>query len=220
MSSWLTESVDWKRGSMKNLRSLRVRKRTSGRDRPEVPDRRVQRTKASLRNALIGLAREKPYPTIAVKEILERANVGRSTFYTHFSDKDELLDSGIREILAGVDLRGSRDAGARALAFALPILTYVDEHRRHADGSKMARQSRLAMHAHLEHLLSDRIAEDIADSWTKSSTDIPPQLLARHIAGTFVLLLNWWIDTESPLTPAEVDARFRALVLPALPTAR
>jgi AcrR family transcriptional regulator len=206
---------------MKNSRLSGVRKRTSGPDRPEMPDRRVQRTKASLRNALIGLAREKPYPMIAVKEILERANVGRSTFYTHFSDKDELLDSGIREILAGVDLGGSRDAGARALAFALPILKYIDEHRRHADGPKMARQSRLAMHAHLEHLLSDRIAEDIADSWTKtSSTDIPPQLLARHIAGTFVLLLNWWIDTESPLTPAEVEARFRALVLPALPTAR
>src|SRR4029453_11690368 len=183
MSSWLTESVDWKRNRMKNTRSSRVRKRTSGSDRPEMPDRGVQGTKASLRNALIGLAREKPYPIIAVKEILERANVGRSTFYTHFSDKDELLDSGIREILAGVDLRGSRDAGARALAFALPILKYVEENRRHAGGSKKARQSRLAMHAHLEHLLSDRIAEDIADSWTKSSTDIPPQLLARHIAG-------------------------------------
>src|SRR4030095_8858067 len=75
MSSWLTESVDWKRNRMKNTRSSRVRKRTSGPDRPELPDRRVQRTKASLRNALIGLAREKPYRTIAVKEILERANV-------------------------------------------------------------------------------------------------------------------------------------------------
>jgi AcrR family transcriptional regulator len=206
---------------MKNTRSSGVRNRTSGLDRPELPDRRVQRTKASLRNALIGLAREKPYATIAVKEILERANVGRSTFYSHFSDKDELLDSGIHEILAGVDVGDSRHAGERVLAFALPLLKYVDAHRRHADGPKMARQSRLAMHAHLEHLLSDRIVEDIADSWTKtSSTEIPPQLLARHIAGTFVLLLNWWIDTESPLTPAEVDARFRALVLPALPTAR
>src|SRR3712207_8649655 len=55
------------------------------RNRPETTDRRVQRTKTSLHNAR--LAREKPHPSIAVKEILDRANVGRSTFYTHFRDR-------------------------------------------------------------------------------------------------------------------------------------
>ena len=59
----------------------------------------MRRTKSSLHGALIGLAREKPYPAIAVKEILNRANVGRSTFYTHFRDKDDLLESGIHEVL-------------------------------------------------------------------------------------------------------------------------
>jgi AcrR family transcriptional regulator len=67
----------------------------------------VQRTKSSLHNALIGLAREKPYPSIAVKEILDRANVGRSTFYPHFRDKDDLLESGIHE---GADSNGSHRA--------------------------------------------------------------------------------------------------------------
>ena len=79
-----------------------MRNRTSGANRPETGDRRVQRTKTSLRAALIGLAREKPYDSIAVKEILDRANVGRSTFYAHFRDKKDLLESGIHEMLRSV----------------------------------------------------------------------------------------------------------------------
>jgi AcrR family transcriptional regulator len=59
----------------------------------------VRRTKSSLHNALIGLAREKPYSAIAVKEILNRADVGKSTFYMHFRDKDDSLESGIHEVL-------------------------------------------------------------------------------------------------------------------------
>ena len=62
-------------------------------------DRRVQRTRGLLRGALASLIHEKAYDAIAVKEILARANVGRSTFYAHFRDKDELLDSGINEML-------------------------------------------------------------------------------------------------------------------------
>jgi hypothetical protein len=45
---------------------------------------------------------------------------------------------------------------------------------------------------------------------------MPTQLLARHVASTFVLVLNWWVESDAPLTPEEVDSRFRALVVPAL----
>jgi hypothetical protein len=49
---------------------------------------------------------------------------------------------------------------------------------------------------------------------------IPTDLIARHIAATFVLVLNWWVETDAKLTAAEVDARFRALVLPVLTALR
>jgi AcrR family transcriptional regulator len=76
-----------------------------------------------LHDALIGLAREKPYPSIAVKEILERANVGRSTFYTHFRDKDDLLEDGIHEVLQSIHARPcSGSTLERVLAFSLPLL--------------------------------------------------------------------------------------------------
>jgi AcrR family transcriptional regulator len=121
---------------VKNTQARQVRNRTSGRNCPETADRRVQRTKASLHDALIGLAREKPYPSIAVKEILDRANVGRSTFYTHFSDKDDLLESGIHEILGSIQSQPRSGSHLeRAVAFSLPLLKHIDEHRRTAGPS-------------------------------------------------------------------------------------
>src|SRR5215468_7899724 len=67
-----------------------------------VKDRRIQKTKNLLHEALGSLIREKPYDEIVVKEILDRANVGRSTFYMHYRDKDELLASGIHEMLRAI----------------------------------------------------------------------------------------------------------------------
>ena len=52
-------------------------------------DRRVRRTRGRLRAALGSLLHERPYEDIAVKQILARADVGRSTFYAHFDDKDD-----------------------------------------------------------------------------------------------------------------------------------
>jgi AcrR family transcriptional regulator len=171
-----------------------------------------------LHDALIGLAREKPYDAIAVKEILDRADVGRSTFYTHFQDKDELLESGIHELIrSSHDLPGSADAVERIVAFSLPVLEHIDRHR-HSGGPTMARDSRLVIHQHLENVLADRIVRDVEEAMRRgqSASRLPGELVARHVAATFVLVLNWWVECETALTPPEVDARFRALVVPAL----
>jgi hypothetical protein len=65
-------------------------------------------------------------------------------------------------------------------------------------------------------VLTSLIADELAMSPDKGKVQIPTRLLARHVAAAFVLVLNWWVETDSPLTPAEVDARFRALVVPIL----
>ncbi|HEX2460424.1 MAG TPA: TetR/AcrR family transcriptional regulator [Vicinamibacterales bacterium] len=201
---------------MKNTQRRPVRNGTLGRNRPERQDRRVRKTKTSLHDALIGLAREKPYPAIAVKEILDRANVGRSTFYTHFRHKDDLLESGIRDILQSIygDSRLGNPV-ERVVAFSLPLLTHIDEHRR-IGGATMRRDGRLAMHAHLQHVLTNLLADELCKVRRHTASQLATDLLAKHVAGTFVLVLNWWVDNDGRLTPVEVDARFRALVLPIL----
>lgn len=204
------------------MRSRRVRNRTSGPNRPETADRRIQKTQRSLREALLSLAREKPYDSIAVKEVLDRADVGRSTFYAHFSGKDDLLESGIHEILRSIRSRPrSGDPREQIVAFSLPILEYIDQHRR-ADGVMMTPKGHLVMHEHLQDVLTSLIADDVALATAsgRSSLQLPKDLVARHLASTFVLVLNWWVEREKALTPQEVDARFRTLVLPSLAALR
>jgi AcrR family transcriptional regulator len=87
------------------MRARRTERPVLSRKSPR--DSRVQRTQRALHEALIGLVREKDYDRIAVREILARAHVGRSTFYAHFADKDELLVKGIEQILARSDSRRS-----------------------------------------------------------------------------------------------------------------
>jgi AcrR family transcriptional regulator len=170
-----------------------------------------------LHDALIGLAREKPYSSIAVKEILDRANVGRSTFYTHFHDKDDLLESGILEILQSVQDQHRADSPVDGvLAFSLPLLKHIDEHRRVA-GPRMEREGRVIMHEHLKDVLTSLIADQLRTlSPGKVGPPIPTDLVARHVASTFVLLLNWWVESDVHWTAADADARFRRLIVPAL----
>ena len=95
-------------------------------------DRRVRKTRTQLHDALASLVHEKPYDDIVVKEILARADVGRSTFYAHYRDKDELLERGIRDMLC-IDSAQSSARGTspcdRLLGFSLPFLEHVEQFR-------------------------------------------------------------------------------------------
>src|ERR1035438_4682376 len=62
-------------------------------------DRRVRRTRDRLGDAIIGLMQEKPFETLTVQQVLARAGVGRSTFYSHYRDKDDLFLSDLEEFL-------------------------------------------------------------------------------------------------------------------------
>ena len=61
---------------------------------PEKHDRRTRKTRQQLRSALLVLLKEKRYEEISVQDIIERADVARSTFYMHYVDKNDLLTGG------------------------------------------------------------------------------------------------------------------------------
>src|SRR5678815_5317767 len=71
-------------------------------------DARVRRTRDALGDALVALMQEKPFETITVQDVLDRAKVGRSTFYSHYSDKDDLLMSDAEEFFELVSMLLSR----------------------------------------------------------------------------------------------------------------
>ena len=188
-------------------------------------DRRIQKTQALLRKALISLVHEKPYDSIVVKEILDRANVGRSTFYTHFHDKDELFTSGVQEILRSFTssvLPPSTKQHERMISFSLPIFEY-HESRRCMGESRIGPRGRAVLHEHLQNVLAEMISCDFRKDVIGQQPvagQIPPDLLAQYIASTFVLVLNWWVESRSPLGPKEVNDLFRGILLPTLTACR
>jgi AcrR family transcriptional regulator len=186
-----------------------------------VTDRRVQKTQTLLREALVSLIREKSYDSIAVKEILDRANVGRSTFYMHFKDKDDLLVSGIHDMLRSVHSTGLSSSANRhetLTSFSLPIFEYHDQHR-HTGKDRMGTTGRAIVHEHLRRVLVNLIGDEAGkdDRRRRKAPDrLPSDLLVQYVASTFILVLNWWLETRSPLRPNDVNDLFRSLVLPTL----
>ena len=171
---------------------------------------RVRNTTRSLHEALIGLILEKDYDHIPVREILDRARVSRTTFYTQFENKDALLASGTERILAR-----SSGAAQSMTSFSLPMFEHHDQHRR---TGKMSRKTRTLLHERLRALIARRIRGNArhAAAQDHASSGLPSDLLARHIASTFVVVLDWWLDTQSALTPTQVNDLFCSLVTPAL----
>src|SRR4030095_15463617 len=126
-------------------------------------DRRIQKTQNLLHEALTSLIREKSYDSIVVKEILDRANVGRSTFYMHFRDKDELLVSSIRDMLGSVHATPMASSGKRRdriIRFSLPFFEHIHLHR-HTGGARRETRGRAIIHEHLQKVVGDQIAADV-----------------------------------------------------------
>lgn len=184
-------------------------------------DRRIQKTQALLHEALSSLIREKPYDEIAVKEILDRANVGRSTFYMHYRDKDELLASGIHEMLRGVHAAEPAAAGEKheqIIRFSRAVFDHIHRHRQ-AGAAGMGARGRALVHEHLKNVLAEQISHDIGKALhgrRKVAGQVPLELLVRYIASTFVLVLDWWVESNSDLSPKQANDLFRALAVPTL----
>lgn len=179
-------------------------------------DRRVERTRGLLHDALASLIHEKSYDAIVVKEILARANVGRSTFYAHFRDKDELLDSGIRQMVGAE--RSSAVAGSiaeRLVRFSLPLLQHIERHK--GEGTFTPRGGgQAAVHDRLRQIVADLVADDLRRGGARPDGGVPANLVAAHVSSTFVLTLEWWIASGGAEPAIAVDERFRALVMPTL----
>lgn len=183
-------------------------------------DRRVIRTRRLLRDALHSLILEKNYDDIVVKEILDRADIGRSAFYTHFRDKDELLASSIEDLLANVPAvkdDNHEDQVEGLLWFSLPIFEHVEaQHAR--GGLRLGPKGRSVLHQRLKSTLAKLITSRLKKNSALTRTEwlIPPDLISGYLASSFVLVLNWWVDSKARLSPEAANELLLALVVPAL----
>lgn len=189
-----------------------VRQATRTGSRPDAIDRRVQRTQRALVQALVELVREKSYDVITVQDLLDRANVGRSTFYAHYRSKDDLL---LRSFEAMLDML---DCGMPTQAGTTTRLAPVRELFHHVGRARTFHRA-LARAGMLDRLyqvgteqLSRTITNRLASSGRYPGRDVPAAVAARAMAGAVFGLLRWWIDVETPYDPDDMDRMYHAIV--------
>ncbi|MER8010849.1 TetR/AcrR family transcriptional regulator [Streptomyces sp. NPDC094149] len=178
-------------------------------------DRRVRRTQQALQRALLQLMAEKGYESVTIQDIIDRADVGRSTFYNHYANKDELLKDGFADLRSLIDRASPSGAAAPdrgALRFSLPFLHHIHEQRTLAQAIFTESGLRLVL-KHIEELLADVVRDEIPAT---PPHGVPREAVVRFVVASHLACLQWWL-TESPdSTPEEIDEIFRTLTQPGI----
>ena len=180
---------------------------------PRKTDRRVRRTRDALGDALVDLMHEKPFDEITVQHVLDRAKVGRSTFYTHFVGKEDLFLSDVEDffqMMAGY-LSHNKEASTR-LAPVRELFAHVAN--AHQFISALTASGRIheilqLAQGHFAKGIEQRLAE------IPKSRGIPPAtrtVLGVAAAGAMLSLMSWWIDRGSHASAEQMDAVFHNLV--------
>lgn len=180
---------------------------------PNLKDRRVQRTHQLLRQAFISLILERGYHAVTIRAVVERAGVGRSTFYIHFGDLEEvLLSRGDGEWLKRFGALGSKKG--QPFAFSRPFLEHAKEQRR-LWRALVGNRGGVAVQKHFRQSLIEIVREDAVRVAGKQRPEIVEGIV-RYLSGAFAELLFWWLDSPSGLTPADVNEIFQRLTADAL----
>src|SRR5690349_18374541 len=155
-------------------------------------DRRSQRTRHLLSATLVELIREKDYNAITVSDIIERANVGRSTFYAHYRDKDDLF---VGELDRVIELLSQRIPGQEEMPFfpSLGLFRHVGEEIELYKALVWTPGIDLLI-KHMQKSLSQRIEQGLKKSGQQYEIALP--VLSSHIAGNFLTLLKWWLENK------------------------
>ncbi|MGI8690548.1 MAG: TetR/AcrR family transcriptional regulator [Thermomicrobiales bacterium] len=176
----------------------------------EKQDRRSQRTRGLVAAALLELMQEKRYDAITVRDLLDRAGIGRSTFYAHYFNKDDAMAAMLEEQMPRQEI-------GQGIVASLDLFRHIyeqpEQHAKIIQGVRSHTEDPLW--EIVNALLSETIEQAlIAACGEKSPPAIPLPLVAEYLAGTLENLLKWWIVAEMPYSPEEMDRFFQQLALP------
>jgi AcrR family transcriptional regulator len=170
----------------------------------------VKRTTRALIQALVELSIDQGYSAITVQDLLDRADVGRSTFYAHYRGKDDLVLRSFERMLEGLDRQMGAQAGRLAPVRELfeHVGGFSPFHRAMARGGMLDRLYRTGTTT-----LARTIAAHLA-RLSPAAGGIPPELAGQALAGALFALLRQWIDSGEPRSAVEMDRMFHALAVP------
>jgi AcrR family transcriptional regulator len=178
-------------------------------------DRRSQRTYRLVSSAFGELLVEKPYEEILVQDILDRAGIGRTTFYAHYFDKEDVLDSMTEQILSMFTHQIAHSTARQRVVPSLELFEHIyhSPHQhfralmRGRAGEPLWEALQTALGLAIEPALCTLCAE-------RRSPSIPLPVVSEYLAGAFLTLLKWWLAADMPYPPQQMENIFQQLALP------
>lgn len=178
-------------------------------------DRRQQKTRQAIFQAFSRLLESKRYEHITVQDIIDEANIGRSTFYAHFETKDELLRTLCTDIFnhvfaAQLPREADHDysAGSESLEKKLEhILYHLRESSLNLRGILGSDSSELFM-SFLKVYLTDLFQRYLS----QFHTDVPEEYMLHHLVGSFAETVKWWVAKDMEPAPGEVARYYMAVI--------
>lgn len=190
-------------------------------------DRRVRRTRHALENALISLILEKGYEAVTIEEITDRADLGRTTFYLHFRDKEELLmnaiDTMIEDFLAQDFIQPTpkdkliqndqSDPAQLNLHGNLLKQIFLHAHK-NADLYKIILRGEGGSKA-MQRLMDISKQEFIRrmQNFTQLQSKVPLDVFAMYFTGSILELVTWWLEENQPYPIDEMVGYFQQMFM-------
>lgn len=182
-------------------------------------DRRSARTQRSLSEALVELIKEKRFDEITVQEVIDRADVGRSTFYSHFRDKEDLFQKDWERLLDGFAQHIDWEkAGAGSFVPVVYLFRHLQEVQPFYKSLVKSQKTDALFKSGLSHLSQKMEAALTSRLRGKPAPAIPIPILANYLASELFTLLQWWLDHDMPYSPERMDEIFHELVTPTFRT--
>jgi len=191
-------------------------------------DRRINRTRRALREAMLSLILEKGYDAVTVDEIAVRADVSRSTFYLHYRDKEDILLENLEAIVDDllVQFNGlpllawKTPSDSDTLDHLTPILLVFKHAGENIDLYRILLRGEGAsrIQTHMRQIIIttviNHLREKVMDEGITFQPVIPLEVFANFFAGSLLGMITWWLENELPYPPEEMAAMFQRLVYP------
>lgn len=178
-------------------------------------DRRQQKTRKAIFMAFGNLLERKRFENITVQEIIDEANIGRSTFYAHFETKDALLKAMCTDIFHHVFTELLPKESDEAYAHGMQnlelklghILYHLREQKQNLKGILGGESGDLFM-----QYLKEYLRELFSLYLDEFNTNIPTDFLLHHLCGSFAEAIKWWLAEDTMHTPEEMAVIYLAAI--------
>lgn len=176
-------------------------------------DRRTKKTRYAIYSAFTELLLKEKYSKITIQQIIELADIGRSTFYSHFETKDELLKAMCTDMFDEMHSNNMNLSSDKSHSMITDILYHIKENKKVIKGVFLSESSELFIN-YFKGYFNNQIEQHLFTSYDEKAAGIPKEFLINHISGSFLEMVKWWVSENMKQTPEELTNYFLYVISP------